>query len=345
MQKILVALVLIGVALFYWLRWDSQIEQSPLLEQIDPASPALIQMVAALDDPLDSYKNNLPKNIIWCSAALVACDELQAALPGDIELSVLQDLIARAGHGRDTLPTDDYLSFGGPNNEEFLAQQGARFAERFPDHSFPSFAGAAWIGYCYLKTRVQFSTAFRQNPADLVFEDSQGTATPVRSFGYSKEDTYASRYMQVHFLYRDRENSRRNIVDLDHSSSTEILVIGSPLGATLAEAWTEAKQRMESTQGGMSTGVLAVPRIAFSHSYDFPELSRDEPLLKVKQDVWFALDESGVRLTAKATVIWKGESSQETLFDRPFLLVMRVRGNEEPFFMLWVRNADILIER
>jgi hypothetical protein len=34
-----------------------------------------------------------------------------------------------------------------------------------------------------------------------------------------------------------------------------------------------------------------------------------------------------------------------SVFDRPFLVYMQKRGAEQPFFVMWVDNAELLVRR
>lgn len=352
-MKKLIVFVLVVTAAYFGFKWSSgdwdwESGGTPL-DQVEPADPNLTTMVATLDHPIDPHQN-----VMWCATFLVACDELrdaQSEIPGLTPDSVLE-ILERAGDGRAVLPEGDYLAFGGRNDPELLAEEARRLEERFPDHVMPSFApDIQWIGYCFLHTRAKFSTRFREDPKKLIFTDSKGTPTPVRSFGYEPQDFRKNyRSTQVAFLFHDPENSLRNIVTLDRSADLEVVAIGSPQGSTLAEAWMEAKSRMASADYSYGTGVLAVPEIGFSLRHEFPEIFDQDPDAEGCQDIWFALDETGAEVRSRTSIKdAKGgpprPDKNETLFDRPFLLVMRVRGQEDPFFALWVRNADILIRR
>lgn len=342
-MRVTLFIVALGVLLWGCLTCDSS---GRPLTRVDPADPNLTMMVAALDDPIDPHRN-----VMWCAAFLVACEEIRSIqeASGTPTPDRVDALLDRARSGRDVLPPDDYLSFGGPNTPEFLDEQLRRFRARFPGHTFPDFDDARWVGYCVLHSQIRFTRKYSENPVRLEFTDSLGNTTKVRSFGYSRPA--GKRGGHPTFRYRDREDSRRNIVDLDGVAPIQLLAIGSPKGDTLQSAWSEAKFRMGSTEFARSTAILAVPEIGFSFLHDFPELFEHDPLTEGSQEIWFALDESGAEIKVVASVA-KGKlaaernsNPNETLFNQPFLLAMRVRGQEEPFFLLWIRNTDILIEK
>jgi hypothetical protein len=62
------------------------------------------------------------------------------------------------------------------------------------------------------------------------------------------------------------------------------------------------------------------------------------------QRVRFRLDRRGAEVRSEAQVVLKGLSDgrDDFHFDRPFLIVMTKRGAKQPFFVMWVDNAEML---
>lgn len=58
----------------------------------------------------------------------------------------------------------------------------------------------------------------------------------------------------------------------------------------------------------------------------------------------FHLDRSGAELTSESKIFYLNGSSSHFCFDfnRPFLVLMKKRGGKEPFFVMWVDNAELL---
>ncbi len=59
------------------------------------------------------------------------------------------------------------------------------------------------------------------------------------------------------------------------------------------------------------------------------------------QAIDFRLDRSGVGLESESTMVWASVAPCFK-FDRPFLIVVKKRGAERPFFVMWVDNAEFL---
>jgi len=60
------------------------------------------------------------------------------------------------------------------------------------------------------------------------------------------------------------------------------------------------------------------------------------------QTIDFRLDRSGVELQSEAAVAVASAAEPNFIFDRPFLIVVKKRGAERPFFVMWVDNAELL---
>jgi hypothetical protein len=62
---------------------------------------------------------------------------------------------------------------------------------------------------------------------------------------------------------------------------------------------------------------------------------------RAAQTVAFRLDRSGAELESEAKVIVKPAASYYELTG-PFLVYMQKRGARQPFFVMWVDNAELL---
>ena len=66
------------------------------------------------------------------------------------------------------------------------------------------------------------------------------------------------------------------------------------------------------------------------------------PGLFVKQDIRFKLDRKGAVLSSEASMHTVSGPSA-FIFDQPFLVFIRKRDCDRPFFVMWVDNADYLV--
>jgi len=75
----------------------------------------------------------------------------------------------------------------------------------------------------------------------------------------------------------------------------------------------------------------------------------DLVIFKALQNIRFRLDEKGAELKSEA--ILRGgcaggpESKRIMVFDRPFLLMLRMKGRPTPYFAMWVGHPEILVPK
>ena len=96
--------------------------------------------------------------------------------------------------------------------------------------------------------------------------------------------------------------------------------------------------------------VLLVPNILFKITHHFQELEdktilneafQGYPLSEATQMIQFKLDRSGAELKSESKVMML-PIPMHYVFDRSFLVYMKKRGADHPFFVMWVNNAELL---
>jgi hypothetical protein len=202
-----------------------------------------------------------------------------------------------------------------------------------------------------------------------VFADGEGVKTELSSFGIRPEDAYAYRELRkqpkILFVALDENYKLAEcIIDLDHTSrSNQIVVALVDPKPTLAETMTSVQDMIDMAKeerkekkwksvhdGLISNDVLLVPDMVWRITHHFAELEGQEfanPELKgqridiAQQEIDFRLDRSGAELKSEAKV-YRMPIPTHYVFDRPFLLYMKKRGADMPYFVMWVENAELL---
>jgi hypothetical protein len=64
-------------------------------------------------------------------------------------------------------------------------------------------------------------------------------------------------------------------------------------------------------------------------------------IAEAMQTVEFKLDRSGAELQSESSIAVTS-APRHYVFDRPFLIYMKRRGAEKPFFIMWVDNGELL---
>ena len=60
-----------------------------------------------------------------------------------------------------------------------------------------------------------------------------------------------------------------------------------------------------------------------------------------QQTIQFGMDKSGAELASESVMIFKS-APMAFHFNRPFLIIMKKRDSAQPFFVMWVDNAELL---
>ena len=66
------------------------------------------------------------------------------------------------------------------------------------------------------------------------------------------------------------------------------------------------------------------------------------PVVEAMQTIEFRLDRSGAMLESEALVAIAA-IPRNFVFNRPFLISMKKRDADRPFFVMWVDNAELLV--
>jgi hypothetical protein len=131
---------------------------------------------------------------------------------------------------------------------------------------------------------------------------------------------------------------------------------------TLAEAIANVERKRSQSQpadrGDRRLGradILFVPVMHWQIDHRFRELEGTDKLLLnpslrggyiagAEQRIDFLMDKNGAAVTSEARLAMGGVG-RLFVFDRPFLVVLSKRGAKQPFFVMWVDNAELLQKR
>ncbi len=309
------------------------------------------------------------KNVVWCGTLQLAWNRLgKDVLHQPPRVRGAEAVVSRLNQAQlkeDDLPPDSYLATAGFAKDGIVEKVKSEMMRRFhkeveidpmePDHI---------LAYAYLETNAAFTIPFFENRGRFRFRDSAGQETRVSSFGITGDHEYAYEKLrkQVDVLYelRSKTNPRELeefVVDLCRDSSpNQILVACVPPKATLLEILGDIEKKTqpdaEYRRKFGIVDVLLVPNLNWEVQHQFAELEgRDKPFLnagfngyyiaKAMQTIRFKLDRTGAELASEAETLCK-PSPTYFVCDRPFLIVVKKRGAERPFFVMWVDNAELL---
>ncbi|MGD2094509.1 MAG: hypothetical protein PVH77_05830, partial [Phycisphaerales bacterium] len=367
-----VVAVFLTTSLGYYL--IQRVEYSRKTETFSGQSSFLKQtaIIPTLDSPCPEKKN-----VIWCSSFQLAWNQMKDDVIGEpVQVVGAEELAARLNSAEqsasDLEPNSLYVA-AGRVKDGIIDKIHREMAAEFPSKSVPDFSDIASylegiLAYSYLIANVPFEHPYRQAKKGLSFTDSRGIKTNIGAFGvWGYMPQYKKMREQVKILYyhEDSNNPDRNLqmkefaIDLcKHSRPYQVIAAVVEPKDSLAQTLdyidnqiTDFKKKPHHKITVMfgSGDVLMVPEMFWEIDHRFDELlgktisnaNPSMPIIGAKQSIKFKLDRCGAILESEAT-IKAAAIPRYFKFDRPFLIIMKKRGNEQPFFVMWVDNTELL---
>lgn len=335
-------------------------------------------VVPTLDSPMPAGRN-----VIWCSSFQLAWNDVRDNVIGaPLEVPEAAELAARLNAARQSVSDVDPCSVyvaGGRIKEGIIAKIQKEMTVKFPSHALPDFNGYSpmppdgILSYSFLRANVPFTHPFRQIGEGLTFTDSQGNKSHVAGFGlwegYRRE--YEKIYEQVEVLYHHRpdgENApskmEEYVIDMcKFSHPYQVVVAVVEPNDSLAQTLEYIQSRVHEFKGRSDHqwqsrfrefDVLRVPEMVWRVDHSFKELigrtvanaRPPMPILEAMQTIEFQFDRCGVTVKGEAMIRIGGAGvPRRFFFDRPFLVCMKKRDAEHPFFVMWVDNAELLVPK
>lgn len=365
----LVVLVVVGIIAFQFSRRGQPYRPPRISFEGGSADLRQTVVIPTLDTPMPAGKN-----VVWCGSLQIAWNRLRDdLLHSPPSIAGAEAVVSRLNQARLTeqdLPEDSYLAAAGLVKDGIVKRIQGQMEERFQvDVSFDDMPGdTAAMAYSYLQAHVKFTIPFFENREAFFFKDPQGRETHVTSFGIRPEDEYAygrlRHQVEVLYAYRDPDEEWTQepaefVVDLCRDSTPNQIVLACvPAKETLAATLKDVQQKISGFPPNAferhigPNDVLLVPNMNWEIDHRFAELEGpDKPFLNqgyegyyfdtVRQTIRFRLDRSGAELRSQVKQFVTPEPTY-LLFGRPFLLYIKQRGAEHPFFVMWVDNAELL---
>jgi hypothetical protein len=321
------------------------------------------KVVPVLDATIDRQTN-----LIWCASFLAAWKALESDVvnsPPSLQGSPKAALdLNNESDPKTYIPKESLYATAGWSQKGITEKIKRDLSQKFPAKLPPEFPGIAtnsFVAYAYLEAGVKFALPYFQNPKPLMFTDQKGIKTQLSSFGIRPDDDYAYYQLreQPQILYEKREKNYdliECIVDLDHTSLPNQIILAmvtpeSTLRETLSAIDEKINKNGKKYHHGLGPNdVLIVPDIMWRISHRFAQLENREftnanmkgqRLDVAQQDIQFCLNRSGAELKAEDKILMLPIPTYY-VFDRPFLLQMKKRGAQMPYFVMWVENAELI---
>ena len=363
-------LVVVTITCLGGCRKPSEEQSTQSVREVKSESLERTVVVPTLDSRMP-----LGKNVIWCSSFQLAWNKLKQDIIGEpVQIKNAQEMSDMLNTSKVThmdVPEDSCYVAAGFVKDGILSDIKDEMTRRFPSEAaaeFDELSANDIVAYAFLLANVKFSIPYFENEDEFIFTDSNGVATPISSFGIRPQDDYAYKKLraQVQVLYQWRdpnslsENPDEFAVDLCSKSKPNQIVLASikpedTLKLTLASLekkisnYSKMTKRFQPRPFGPSD-VLLVPNMFWRIAHHFHELEGNRLLnkgfegyfvLEASQIIQFRLDRSGAELKSEAKLVALSGPTHYT-FDSPFLIYIKKRGAERPFFVMWVDNSELL---
>lgn len=312
------------------------------------------------------------KNVLWCSTFQLVWNQMCRDAGGDLHIENEPPMVAVLNKKAATEADVDMSSclvMSGRIEDGVVAKIRKELDRKFRGQADPDLLNAVeprlpklpgYLAYAYLFRQLPFEYRFRRLDDPLDFGTSQVTSFGLRKMGEKPSDDRIARQMTV----LDYKNADDFVIELKPKDTDERIVLAKLAPAATLQKTIEmvkaraASSTIEEWHKMFSPGEsLIVPVFSFDVLQEYEDLysksiTTDGPLKEMfvvlaMQDIRFQLDERGAVLKSDAAKAGakcaESRSPRQFIFDKPFLILLERRGAKQPYFALWVDNAELLV--
>ncbi|MFV0537644.1 MAG: serpin family protein [Dysgonomonas sp.] len=317
--------ILLVTLLCFFKSCKTNTEENPVLTSIDNLNQT--EFVFALEQQV-----NDSNNIIYTPTILFAWDEIR----NSIGIPILKDsinfdfkLLNQSTSHKNSLNKDEYNTEINIEGREITAK--ANFVKS-----------------------LFFEPKFQKSEIPLTFDNQK-----IKAFGmYDYEEAISK---NVKLLYY--KNEGLFIVALKPKEENQQIILAK--GIDSIKSLQEGIQKinfltsLNSPDELTSDDKISIPLISFNIDTYYKKLeeikfttegdTQKYILTKAYQQTMFVLNESGTKIESEAIIKAKADSIAATyqpknlIFDRPFIVIMKHTGKENPYFVARIANSELLI--
>lgn len=342
-----------------------QQEKGPTTPSFNGASNQLAHtvFVPVLQTPIPQGKS-----AVWCAGLALAWKELEKTAKGPVLLPNAPELAAylKTEAGKPLgLGAKDYYAAAGFSWDGIHKRICEELTKKFPQAPLPAEPPEPSVqAYAYFEVTMKYVQAFLQETDPFYFRDSAGAKSNVHAFGIRTKDKHRVGTFRSQVVPYFHDGQGHYAVDLSSGMMPyQVIVACLDRNNTLAALLDQLNQRIANgprPEGFGDEGILLVPNMDWQAKHEFGEL-QGQPIraegwpehgvvVRSEQLLRFRMNREGVHAAATVDVsnLLDGDEPHHQghyIFDRPYLVLLRKRGEANPFFVVWIDNAELLYKR
>lgn len=338
-MKSIALLFVLNLLLLISCKTSTKHEWNELPEVIDISKLHQTQFASTLESPIDRSKN-----VIYAPALLYAWDEIRQKLDAPIKL------------------TDS-------NSREFkLFNESTSYKNSLTKGEFSAEAkiiGNEVIASAFFNKTLPFTSKLQKIDDGLVFNKAK-----VSAFGMQSFDEEAVKFSQI-LYYKDDDHFALRLIPKDDQH--EILLIkGIGNVVTLSEAVKKTneiialgmKEKLDSKISWKYSlneiDIFSIPEIKFNIENNYRDIegqvfttNKDNHFVETAyQRTGFILNENGAVVESYAVISTDTADAKpikiepkKMIFDKPFFIIVKRRKSENPYFVMYVQNSELLTKQ
>lgn len=368
-----ILILILACLLFYVIVWW-KIREPKELETYsvdEPSSPSFTgnsnQLSSTIIVPTLDTAFPANRSAIWAASSNLAWKELHQLAGGDVVIDGLPELSGELNRGvllKPEMEKDHFFAAAGLKSKGIYEEVNKVLAKRFPSFQIPPPPESptdSILAFACFKIAMKYQLAFLNDEEPMVFRDSQGNKTKVKSFGIRKKEArYDTMRNQVGTFFHDGKG--HYAIDISTGMKPYQVILASiERGSTLKETLENFDKTKSAIKQDLSFGndsILSVPNMEWTidHSYtqligevaSGPKLPDAIQFSEALQRIEFRMDRTGVSVSSSMRFeasILNGDEVHRTghyIFDQPYVIIIRRRNVSDPIFVMWVDNAEML---
>jgi len=306
------------------------------------------------------------KNVLYCSTFQIAWDRLcDDILDEPLQLSgdpVAAKMLNERLTGEDDISEACYVAMAGYNRDNIVDEIVKALKEKFDEKPGLDLAlnnPDDILAYAFLLKDLKFDEEFESLQRPIRFNGS----TPVQAFGikkyaFSKAHNKLSGQLDI----LDYKNDDDFIIGLrSDSPDDEIILAKVSAKSTLLETIRSVLGRISNKPPSKirEDERLNIPKLDFDVLHLYKGLMGKQFLnkgfekhfiAKAVQSIRFRLNEKGALLKSEAAMIAPTMAPgappkiRNFIFDKSFLILLKEKGTQYPYFAMWVDNTELLLK-